>query len=96
MEPQDWRQPDDVRRRTKKAKRRWSEGPVGTIRDAINEEEEGEDFFVKVDFDVVLWSPEFLQRKTVSVRKRRQGSSRRWLRRKRRGARPDGEKIRLN
>ena len=31
---------------------------------------------------VVLWSPEFLQRKIVSIRKRRLGSSRRWLKRR--------------
>ena len=67
---------------------------MGRMRDAINDEDEGDDFFVKVDFDVVWWSPEFLQRKIVSVRKRRQGPSRRWLRRKRRGAsaRPAGKR----
>ena len=76
----------------KEGKEEMERGPVGTIREAINEEEEGEDFFVKVDLDVVLWSPEFLQRKIVSVRKRRQGSSRRWLRRKRLGASPAEER----
>ena len=46
-----------------KARRLWEECVMPSMMKM-----RGTIFFVKVDFDVVLWSPEFLQRKTVSVR----------------------------